>query len=134
MITGTNDFYSLPSAYAYYKRQGIDKAGVREKLAEGEINIGAPKVIPMNSSFHWDADGRGQIITHAQHYYIGTVTNRRGEKLFASGVHATREDAAKECFAMRPRAKTCSTSIATLQNGEWLDFGRDIRWHNKACL
>lgn len=59
---GTSDFQSITAARHYYARQGIDFAAVKAKLAEGEISIGKPDNLKDGDVFHWDMDGRGEII------------------------------------------------------------------------
>jgi hypothetical protein len=44
MITGTSHFVSWQSADSYYKEMGYSAADVTQKVAEGEIHIGPPKL------------------------------------------------------------------------------------------
>ena len=70
-------------------------------------------------------------------HFTGRVTGKKGNTLFKSGVHTSREECVKECFAAKPRAQTCSTSEVTLETRGGIEYvvdaSRDIRWHNRAA-
>lgn len=44
MTTGTNHFTSYASAVSYYSDYGFKPSDVSEKIANGEISIGPPKI------------------------------------------------------------------------------------------
>lgn len=54
--------------------------------------------------------------------YTARVSDREGRKLYESKPYPTREEAARDAFAARPKARTCSTCYG---------IGLDIRWHKK---
>jgi len=60
--------------------------------------------------------------------FFASIRSKAGRILFASQAHASREDAARECFAARPKAHEASTSRAGFINGEYRDCGSDIQW------
>ena len=66
--------------------------------------------------------------------YIARVTRRDGRKVYETIPFATREEAASVAFAVRPSAKSCSTSRASLVDGRWQDFGFDTRWHDRGRI
>ena len=60
--------------------------------------------------------------------FFASIRSKAGRILFASQAHASREDAARECFAARSKAHEASTSRAGFINGEYRDCGSDIQW------
>ena len=46
MHYGTSHFYSFLDAYLYFKEYGCNRREVQNKINEGSIHIGQPKVKP----------------------------------------------------------------------------------------
>jgi hypothetical protein len=64
MRYGTCHFVDTSSAFTYYRAQGIDRAGVYDKLRNKEIVIGAP-VLGLGEHRQIDNDGRYWIVANA---------------------------------------------------------------------
>jgi hypothetical protein len=54
--------------------------------------------------------------------YSARISRRDGRALYMSAEYPTREDAARDAFAARPKAKECSTARQSYF---------DIRWHRR---
>lgn len=59
---GTANFRSIQAAERYYAQYRHDdvRAVVQQKLEEGEIHIGAPRLRP-DQTFYWNTEGRAII-------------------------------------------------------------------------
>lgn len=58
---GTPNFVDFDAAVAYYKPYGFDAKSVDRKLREGEIHIGAPRIMPGQKLTVIPGEGRYQI-------------------------------------------------------------------------
>jgi len=62
--------------------------------------------------------------------YVATISDRNGKTLYVSGAHCSRDAAAAEVFAARPRTKACTTCRAN-ERGERTHM--DIQAHRKTA-
>ena len=60
-------------------------------------------------------------------WYEAHITDKAGRVLYQSALHESRDAAAREAFAARPNARTCST-------GTGAHGCLSIRWHNRQDI
>lgn len=90
---GTSHFVDTANAYTYYGRQGIDAAGVRQKIAEGEISIGPPPIKP----------GQGVVIVDGGTRYAIVERDPTDQEVLDAIPGPTYWDMAKKAYATEDR-------------------------------
>jgi len=63
--------------------------------------------------------------------YRGYVSSTMSHKLYQTGLHPSRMEAAGECFRNRPKATTCSTTTASVCDMRWITRGEWEEWGNE---
>jgi hypothetical protein len=63
--------------------------------------------------------------------YVARISDRDGRPLYRSPAMASREEAAADAFAARPKARECSTGKAIEMDGTWRETHFDIRFHRR---